>query len=143
LWLNGGEGNRLFDFAAVGWQDMAAETPISNGLVVDIGLRFGQEGLETVGDSQLFGAGAGVVGTAAAPQVEQMAGVVQAADVGDYGGHGDTSLANAADEGVVNIDEYGFGAGRIHVRLPEKKTGLKRCISYGYIAAGYGRRASA
>jgi len=59
LWLNGGEGNRLFDFAAVGWQDMAAETPISNGLVVDIGLRFGQEGLETVGDSQLFGTGAG------------------------------------------------------------------------------------
>ena len=34
--------------------------------------------------------------------------------------HGDARLANAADEGVVNIDKYGFGAGRIHVRLPEK-----------------------
>ena len=32
-------------------------------------------------------------------------------------------LANAAYEGVVNIDEYGFGAGRIHVRLPEKRPG--------------------
>jgi hypothetical protein len=52
-----------------------------------------------------------------------MAGIVQAADVGNYGGHGDTSLANAADEGVVNIDEYGFGAGRIHVGLPEKSLG--------------------
>lgn len=102
---------------------MAAETPVGNGLVVDIGLRFGQEGLKTVGYPQLFGTGAGVVGTAAAPQVEQVAGIVQAADVGDYGGHGDARLANAADEGVVNIDEYGFGTGRIHVRLPEKRLG--------------------
>ena len=52
-----------------------------------------------------------------------MAGIVQAADVGDYGGHGDARLANAADEGVVNIDEYGFGAGRIHVGLSEKRPG--------------------
>lgn len=123
MWLNGGESGRLFDFAAIGWQDMAAEAPVGNGLVVDIDLRFGQKGLETMGDSQLFGAGAGVVGTAAAPQVEPVAGIVQAANVGDYGGHGDARLANAADEGVVNIDEYGFGTGRIHVRLPEKRPG--------------------
>ena len=57
-----------------------------------------------------------VVGTA-------FSGIVQAADMGDYGGHGDARLANAADEGVVNIDEYGFGTGRIHVRLPEKRLG--------------------
>ena len=62
---------------------MAAEAPVGNGLIVDIGLRLGQKGLEILTDTQLFRTGAGVIRTAAAPQIELVAGIVQAADVGD------------------------------------------------------------
>ena len=62
---------------------MAAEAPVGNGLIINISLRFGQKGLEILADTQLFRTGAGVVRTAAAPQIELVAGIVQAADVGD------------------------------------------------------------
>ena len=61
---------------------MAAEAPVGNGLIVDIGLRLGQKGLEILTDTQLFRTGAGVIRTAAAPQIELVAGIVQAAGMG-------------------------------------------------------------
>ena len=93
---------------------MAAEAPVGNGLIVDIGLRLGQKGLEILTDTQLFRTGAGVIRTAAAPQIELVAGIVQAADMGDDGGHGDAGLADAAHQRVIDIYEYGFGAGWVH-----------------------------
>ena len=51
----------------------------------------------------------GVVGSTAAPKVKHMPVFMQAADLADDFGHGDTRTAYASDKSVVHINEITEG----------------------------------
>ena len=77
--------------------------PVRDILVVQQNVRLGQECLEAIGQTELFGTLPRVIRAARTPAVERRALPVQVLDVPDDGGHRHTLRAVAADERVVYV----------------------------------------
>src|SRR5262245_63524 len=90
--------------------ESGAGGPVFDFLVVDHDVGLGEKGGEAVGEAEVGGGAAAVVGTAGAPEVEFGTGGFKTANVVDDLRNRNAAFGAGADEGFINIDvnDHGF-----------------------------------
>jgi hypothetical protein len=84
---------------------MFAEAPVLDGLIVDVGVRLGQECHEAILEPQFQSRSTGVLGTTGAPKIQLDACAVQLANCGNHCRHWNSLRTDRADERVIDINK--------------------------------------